>query len=111
MIGYAARTSSGSGRPRGARRLAYLAASMEGRSRLRSSEHNSYYEPSGFPRSMPLRFWKKDKPEKGKPEEKPEETKREQKEKPAAKIAPPEKAPKPQPEVKKARHKPAVPGC
>src|SRR5439155_480448 len=95
----------------GARRLAYLAASIEGRSRLRSSEHNSYYEPSGFPQEMPLRFWKKEKPEKGKPEEKPAETKQKPKEKPAAKIAPPEKAPKPEPAVKKPEEKPAAPAA
>src|SRR5438876_586766 len=60
---------------------------------------------------MPLRFWKKDKPEKGKPEEKPEETKQKPKEKPAAKIAPPEKAPKPEPAVKKPEEKPAAPAA
>src|SRR5207249_3629761 len=95
----------------GARRLAYLAASIEGRSRLRSSEHNSYYEPSGFPQEMPLRFWKKEKPEKGKPEEKPEEPKQKPKEKPAEKVAPAEKAAKPEPAVKKPEEKPAAPAA
>src|SRR5439155_901945 len=60
---------------------------------------------------MPLRFWKKEKPKKGKPEEKPEETKQTPKEKPAAKIAPPEKAPKPEPAVKKPEEKPAAPAA
>src|SRR6266852_2873595 len=59
-------------------------------------QHNSYYERPGFPRSMPLRFWKKEKPEKGKPEKEAEEPK-EQKERPAAKPAPAETAVKPEP--------------
>src|SRR5881628_1899842 len=50
---------------------------------------------------MPLRFWKKEKPEKGKPEEKPEETKQTPKEKPA----------KPEPAVKKPEEKPAAPAA
>ena len=78
---------------------------------MRSSEHNSYYEPSGFPQEMPLRFWKKEKPEKGKPEEKPEEPKQKPKEKPAEKVAPAEKAAKPEPAVKKPEEKPAAPAA
>src|SRR5712691_7408329 len=83
-----------------ARRRGYLAASMEWRSRLRSPEHTSYYERPGFPRPMPLRFWKKDKPEKGKPEKEAEEPK-EDKEKPAAKPAPAETAVRPETWAKK----------
>src|SRR5437870_2470467 len=66
------------------------------RSGLRSSEHNSYYEPPGFPRQMPLRFWKKDKLEKGKPEKETEEPKEKPKAPAAAKPAPTEKAAKPE---------------
>src|SRR5712692_4289445 len=57
---------------------------------------------------MPLRFWKKDKPEKGKPEKEAEEPK-EEKEKPPAKPAPTEKPAKPEPAAKKPQEKPAPP--
>ena len=58
---------------------------------------------------MPLKFWKKEKPEKGKDEEEAEEEK--PTEAPKAKVAPPEqKAPKPEPEAKPAKPaKPAEP--
>src|SRR3989442_11754790 len=81
---------------RAAPRPGYLSPSMLGRSGLRSSEHNSYYEPAGFPRQMPLRFWKKDKPEKGKPEKEAAEPQEKPKEPPVAKPAPTVKASKPE---------------
>ncbi len=58
---------------------------------------------------MPLRFWKKEKPEKGKPEAETEQPKEQEKEKPAEKIAPIEKAAKPEPAAKKPEEKPATP--
>src|SRR5437899_12671211 len=87
---------------RAAPRPGYLSPSMRRRSGLRSSEHNSYYEPPGFPRQMPLRFGKKDKPEKGKPEKETEEPKEKPKEPAAPKPAPSERA-------AKAAEKPAPP--
>src|SRR5437870_5695270 len=81
---------------RAATRPGFLSPSMRRRSGLRSSEHNSYYEPPGFPRQMPLRFWKKDKLEKGKPEKETEEPKEKPKAPAAAKPAPTEKAAKPE---------------
>src|SRR2546429_466305 len=81
------------------------------RSGLRSSEHNSYYEPPGFPRQMPLRFWKKDKPEKEKPEKETEAPKEKPKAPPAAKPAPTEKAAKAEPAAKKPEEKPAPPAA
>src|SRR2546427_7411495 len=89
---------------RAAPRPGYLSPSMRCRSGLRSSEHNSYYEPPGFPRQMPLRFWKKDKPEKGKPEKETEAPKEKPKAPPAAKPAPTEKA-------AKGEEKPAPPAA
>src|SRR5437899_8761789 len=89
---------------RAAPRPGYLSPSMHRRSGSRSSEHNSYYEPPGFPRPMPLRFWKKDKPEKGKPEKETAEPREKPKEPPAAKPAPTEKAAKP-------AEKPAAPAA
>src|SRR5690349_10992236 len=70
--------------------------------------HNSYYERPGFPRWMPLRFWKKEKPEKGKPEKEAEAPK-DEKQKAAAKPAPAETAVKPEPSAKKSEQKPAAP--
>src|SRR5437879_9901211 len=81
------------------------------RSGLRSSGRNSYYQPPGFPRSMPLRFWKKEKPEKGKPEAESEKPKAKPKEKPAVQPAPIEKAEKPEPVVKKPEEKAAAPAA
>src|SRR3989475_1360930 len=89
---------------RAAPRPGYLSPSMRCRSGLRSSEHNSYYEPPGFPRQMPLRFWKKDKPEKEKPEKETEAPKEKPKAPPAAKPAPTEKA-------AKGEEKPAPPAA
>ncbi len=57
---------------------------------------------------MPLRFWKKEKPEKGKPEKEAEEPKAE-KEKAAPKPAPDETAVTPEPSAKKSEEKPAPP--
>src|SRR5881628_874107 len=84
---------------------------MVRRSGLRSSGRNSYYQPPGFPRVMPLRFWKKEKPEKGKPEAESEKPKAKPKEKPAVQPAPIEKAEKPEPVVKKPEEKPAAPAA
>src|SRR3989475_10774713 len=53
---------------------------------------------------MPLRFWKKDKPEKGKPEKETAEPREKPKEPPAPKAAPTEKAAKP-------AEKPAAPAA
>src|SRR2546428_557468 len=91
----------------GATRPGYLSPSMGRRSGLRSSGRNSYYQPPGFPRTMPLRFWKKEKPEKGKPEKEAEEPPKEAKEKATAKPA--ETAVKPAPSAKKPEEKPAPP--
>ena len=60
---------------------------------------------------MPLRFWKKEKPEKGKPEAESEKPKAKPKEKPAVQPAPIEKAEKPEPVVKKPEEKPAAPAA
>src|SRR5947209_19100017 len=95
----------------GATRPGYLSPSMGRRSGLRSSGRNSYYQPPGFPRVMPLRFWKKEKPEKGKPEAESEKPKAKPKEKPAVQPAPIEKAEKPEPVVKKPEEKPAAPAA
>src|SRR2546428_7135690 len=95
----------------GATRPGYLSPSMGRRSGLRSSGRNSYYQPPGFPRVMPLRFWKKEKPEKGKPEAESEKPKAKPKEKPAVQPAPIEKAEKPEPAVKKPEEKPAAPAA
>src|SRR5437899_1528865 len=84
---------------------------MVRRSGLRSSGRNSYYQPPGFPRVMPLRFWKKEKPEKGKPEAESEKPKAKPKEKPAGQPARIEKAEKPEPAVKKPEEKPAAPAA
>src|SRR3989475_901202 len=96
---------------RAAPRPGYLSPSMRRRSGLRSSEHNSYYEPPGFPRQMPLRFWKKDKPEKGKPEKETAEPQEKPKEPPAAKPAPTVKAAKAEPVPKKPEEKPGAPAA
>ena len=60
---------------------------------------------------MPLRFWKKEKPEKGKPEAESEKPKAKPKEKPAVQPAPIEKAEKPEPVVKKPEEKAAAPAA
>src|SRR3989475_7539953 len=91
-------------------RPGYLSPSMRCRSGLRSSEHNSYYEPPGFPRQMPLRFWKKDKPEKEKPGKETEAPKEKPKAPPAAKPALTEK-PAPTEKAAKAEEKPAPPAA
>jgi hypothetical protein len=57
---------------------------------------------------MPLKFWKKEKPEKGKDEAEPAE-KKEMKEEPKAKPAPPTPQAKPEPEAKKVEVKKAEP--
>src|SRR5438445_11972444 len=93
----------------GATRPGYLSPSMGRRSGLRSSGRNSYYQPPGFPRTMPLRFWKKEKPEKGKPEKEPEKPPKVEKERPAAKPAPAETVVKQEPSAKKPEEKPAPP--
>src|SRR3989454_2217155 len=96
---------------RAAPRPGYLSPSMRRRSGLRSSEHNSYYEPPGFPRQMPLRFWKKDKPEKGKPEKETEEPKEKPKEPAAPKPTATEKTAKAEPAAKKPEEKPGAPAA
>ena len=58
---------------------------------------------------MPLRFWKKEKPEKGKPEKEPEKPPKVEKERPAAKPAPAETVVKQEPSAKKPEEKPAPP--
>src|SRR2546427_9488232 len=91
----------------GATRPGYLSPSMGRRSGFRASGRISYYQPPGFPRTMPLRFWKKEKPEKGKPEKEAEEPPKEMKEKATAKPA--ETGVKPAPSAKKPEEKPAPP--
>jgi len=58
---------------------------------------------------MPLRFWKKEKPDKGKPEKEPEKPPKVEKERPAAKPAPAETVLKQEPSAKKPEEKPAPP--
>jgi len=60
---------------------------------------------------MPLRFWKKDKPEKGKPEKETAEPQEKPKEPPAAKPAPTVKAAKAEPVPKKPEEKPGAPAA